>query len=51
MAGLQQLMAGARKFNLSEIRRDDLFAVTAKTQRETNLKFITEAGDDIERKS
>jgi glutamate synthase domain-containing protein 2 len=50
MAGLQQLMAGARKFNLSEITRDDLFAVNRETQRETNLKFITEAGDDIAKK-
>lgn len=50
MAGLQQLMAGARKFSLSEITRDDLFAANRETERETRIKFITEAGDDIAKK-
>jgi len=45
-AGLQQLMAGARKFSLSEITRNDLFAGNRETQRETGLEFITEYQDD-----
>jgi hypothetical protein len=46
MAGLQQLMAGARKFNVSEISRDDLFAVDRDTERETRIPFVTEAADE-----
>ena len=45
-AGLQQLMAGARKFNVSELSRDDLFASDRETGRETGIRFITEAGDE-----
>ena len=49
-AGLQQLMAGARKFSMSEISRGDLFAANRETERETGIKFITEDGDDIAKK-
>jgi glutamate synthase domain-containing protein 2 len=42
-AGLQQLMAGVRKFSTSEISRDDIVAANRETQRETRLQFITEA--------
>ena len=41
-----KLMAGARKFNLSEISRNDLFAANRKTAKETNIRFITDAGDE-----
>lgn len=47
--GLQQLMAGARRFNLGEIRRSDLAAANRETQRETGLDFITEAQDQSAR--
>ncbi len=45
-AGLQQLMAGARKFKISEISRNDLFAANRDTEKETNIKFITDVGDE-----
>ncbi|MCF7877630.1 MAG: FMN-binding glutamate synthase family protein [Candidatus Omnitrophica bacterium] len=44
-AGLQQLMAGARKFSLPEINRDDIYAGNRETQKETGLKYITEKND------
>jgi hypothetical protein len=44
-AGLQQLMAGARKFKTSEITRDDIVAANREMQRETRLQFVTEALD------
>lgn len=46
-AGLQQLMAGARKFSLREISRDDIAAANRETERETGLKFITDAYDEL----
>jgi glutamate synthase domain-containing protein 2 len=48
-AGLQQLMAGQRKFNLASIDRDDIAAATRETARETGLGFITEIGDEAAR--
>jgi hypothetical protein len=45
-AGLQQLLAGARKFSLSEISRDDLVAGNRETARETGIPFITDALDE-----
>lgn len=50
MAGVQQLMAGARKFNLSEMSRNDLFAANRETAKETNIRFITDAGDETAKK-
>ncbi len=49
-AGLQQLMAGARKFALSEIERSDIASANRETERETQIPFITDAGDDVARK-
>ncbi|MDR3238288.1 MAG: FMN-binding glutamate synthase family protein, partial [Spirochaetia bacterium] len=49
-AGLQQLMAGARRFKISEISRDDLFAANRETARETGITYITEAGDETAKK-
>jgi hypothetical protein len=49
-AGLQQLMAGARKFSLKEISRDDLWAGNRETQEITGLRFISEAGDELAKK-
>jgi glutamate synthase domain-containing protein 2 len=44
-AGLQQLMAGARRFNLSTISRDDIFSANRETERETGIAYLTDVGD------
>jgi hypothetical protein len=44
-AGLQQLMAGARKFRVSELSRDDLYSANRETERETGIPFITDVMD------
>lgn len=48
--GLQQFMAGARKFNLSEIRRDDLMAANRETAAETAIPYMTDALDQEAKK-
>lgn len=45
-AGLQQFMAGARKFNLSEITRDDLMAANRETAAETGIAYMTESQNE-----
>lgn len=45
-AGLQQLMAGARKFSLNEITRDDIFSANRETEKETGIPFITDVQDE-----
>ncbi|MDR3153673.1 MAG: FMN-binding glutamate synthase family protein [Deltaproteobacteria bacterium] len=45
-AGLQQLMAGQRKFSLRSLERADIAAANRETARETGLSFITEIGDE-----
>jgi len=45
-AGLQQLMAGARKFSLSTITTNDLVSLNKETAAITGLAYITEANDD-----
>ncbi|MBD3263725.1 MAG: FMN-binding glutamate synthase family protein [Candidatus Omnitrophica bacterium] len=49
-AGLQQLMAGARKFSLKDISRDDIYAGNRETAAETGAKFITDKNDDVAKK-
>jgi glutamate synthase domain-containing protein 2 len=44
--GLQQFMAGARKFNLSELSRDDLITANRETEAITGIPFMTDALDD-----
>ncbi len=41
--GLQQFLAGARKFKLSEISREDLMAANRETAQETGIPYMTEA--------
>lgn len=41
--GLQQFMAGARKFSLSEITRDDIMAVNRETAEETGIQYMTDS--------
>ncbi|MDR1314962.1 MAG: FMN-binding glutamate synthase family protein [Deltaproteobacteria bacterium] len=45
-AGLQQLMAGQRKFALKALERSDIAAANRETARETGLSYITEIGDE-----
>lgn len=44
--GLQQFMAGARKFNLSKITRDDLFASNEETAQITGIPHMLEAQNE-----
>jgi len=44
--GLQQFMAGARKFCLSEINRDDLMSANKETEFVTNIPFMLDALDE-----
>lgn len=44
--GLQQFMAGARKFNLSELDRNDLIAANRETEEITKIPFMTDALDE-----
>jgi len=49
-AGLQQLMAGARKFSMDQIAREDIFSANRETQRETGIPFMTDVDDQIAKK-
>jgi glutamate synthase domain-containing protein 2 len=44
-AGLQQFMAGARKFTPDAVSRDDIASCNRETERETGIAFITEQQD------
>lgn len=44
--GLQQFLAGARKFNLSEIDRSDLIASNRETSELTGIPYMTDALDE-----
>ncbi len=44
--GLQQFMAGARKFSLENVSRDDLMAANRETAAETGLSYMTDALDE-----
>lgn len=41
--GLQQLMAGARKFNMSEMTRDDLHALTREAAEISGIPYVMES--------
>ncbi len=45
-AGLQQFMAGARRFRLDAIRREDIASCNRAVERETGIPFITDVQDD-----
>jgi glutamate synthase domain-containing protein 2 len=49
-AGLQQLLAGARKFSVKEISRGDIVSANRETAQETGIRFITDVQDEIARK-
>ena len=44
--GLQQLLAGARKFNVSAITRDDIFAGNQETAKVTGVPFMLDVDDE-----
>lgn len=44
--GLQQLLAGARKFRVNQITRNDIFAANRETARETGITHITDANHE-----
>jgi hypothetical protein len=48
--GLQQLLAGARKFNLAQITRNDIFAGNRETAKETGITHVSDANDESARK-
>ena len=48
--GLQQLMAGARKFSLDRISRDDLFSANRETAFETGIPHMADVNDEIAKK-
>ncbi len=48
--GLQQLMAGARKFSLDKIARGDLMSGNRETAKETGIPHVTDVNDESARK-
>jgi len=48
--GLQQLMAGARKFSLSKISRTDLFSGNRETEKETGIPHVSDINDESAKK-
>jgi len=44
--GLQQFMAGVRKFDISELSRDDLITANRETEELTGIPFMTDALDE-----
>lgn len=49
-AGLQQLLAGARKFSVTQISRNDIASGNRETERETGIPFITDVQDEAARR-
>jgi glutamate synthase domain-containing protein 2 len=45
--GLQQFMAGARKFSIDELAREDLMAANRETAEITAIPYMTDAGEDL----
>ncbi len=48
--GLQQLMAGARKFSLNQITRHEIFSGNRETAQETGIPHCTDVNDESARK-
>ena len=48
--GLQQLMAGARKFSLNKISRGDLMSGNRETAKETGIPHVADVNDESARK-
>jgi hypothetical protein len=45
-AGLQQLLAGVRKFSVKKISREDIFSANRDTEKETGIPFMTDIADE-----
>jgi len=43
-------MAGARRFSLKEISRQDIASANRETERETKILFITDVQDELAKK-
>ncbi|NDY70842.1 FMN-binding glutamate synthase family protein [Desulfobacter hydrogenophilus] len=48
--GLQQLMAGARKFSLNKITRQEIFSGNRETAKETGIPHVADVNDESARK-
>ena len=48
--GLQQLMAGARKFSLDQVTREDIFSGNRETEKETGIPHVSTYNDESARK-
>jgi hypothetical protein len=48
--GLQQLLAGARKFSLAQLSRGDIFAGNRETAKETGIAHMADANDESAKK-
>jgi len=43
-------MAGARKFSLDQISRNDLFSANRETEKETGITHVADMKDDVAKK-
>ncbi|MBW1806236.1 MAG: FMN-binding glutamate synthase family protein [Deltaproteobacteria bacterium] len=48
--GLQQLMAGTRKFSLDQVSRNDLFSGNRETAAETGIPHVSDVNDETAKK-
>ena len=48
--GLQQLLAGARKFSVTQLTRHDIFSGNRETARETGIPHVSDVNDESARK-
>jgi len=48
--GLQQLLAGARKFSVRKIKRSDIFSGNRETARETGIPHVSDVNDESAKK-
>ena len=48
--GLQQLMAGARKFKMKNISRSDIFSANRETAQETGIPHVSDCNNEAARK-
>ncbi len=48
--GLQQLMAGARRFSMNKISRSDIFSGNRETARETGIPHVSDVNDESAKK-
>jgi hypothetical protein len=48
--GLQQLMAGARKFAMDQVSRNDLFSANRETEKETGITHCADVNDEFAKK-